>query len=569
MDASTSQSLAPFEHDTLPDAAGYLRLLQVLDASYTENIKVQCEMTTWPIDNIPSYHAISYTWGDPGSNTTILINDRAFQVRTNCEFVLKQAHWFEKANYYWVDAICINQGNLGEKSMQVSIMGSIYEHAAHVLACAGEHADDSSFLAHELKQRPFTQNKYRKSSPMRLSLRFQLGQRLSTTMRFLRAVDCFLERPYFSRLWILQELHNSKDATFLCGSDSIPKNLIYDMSDGISNHTNSFDASGMFSSIVATFIRRLPVIRRFGAMREYWWKSSNAPKEDERLYHTARRVLLFVGPRNDLWTLIDTATILQCQERKDKIFGLISLIDWGAFGPIIPDYTQTDFEVVVGFFRALLNACKHQRGTLPLWNIPGICSDVADLLELDINSNGVPDALELRRVEPGTNFGGEEAAIDFAHSRHGISTGWRVSSEHLSKSNLGFSIWSPPGSDISKVYMPFWAAGGDWVVAAGFCSFTRFVVVREAAEGFTLVGHAVSDGIDITEEVARAKFGIHWDPEDLVLYAVVQNEMRRLETSVTTRYSAEWVKALNTAICKNQTPGSSYAVRCDDTSCEL
>lgn len=178
---------------------------------------------------------------------------------------------------------------------------------------------------------------------------------------------------------------------------------------------------------------------------------------------------------------------------------------------------------------------------------------------MDINSNGVPDALESRRVEPGTNFGGEEATIDFAHSRHGISTGWRVSGEQLATSNLGFLTWSPLGSDMSKTYLPSGAKGGDWVVAAGFCSFTRFVVVREAAEGFTLVGHAVSGGID-TEGVACAKFGIYWDSEDLVLYSVVQNEMRRLETIEMARYSDEWVKALNTAVCKKQTPGSSYAL---------
>jgi hypothetical protein len=568
MDPSSSQSLVTFEHDTFQDAAGYLRLLRVLDVNHTENNKVQCEMTTWPINNTPSYHAISYTWGDPRSNTTILINGRVFQVRTNCEFVLIQAYGFEKTNYYWVDAICINQGNLEEKGMQVSIMGSIYKRAAHVLACVGDHAGDSEFLVHKLKQRPFTKKRYRGSSPTGLSLRFQLGQRFSTTMRFLHAVDRFLERQYFSRLWILQELHNSQGATFLCGSDSIPKHLVYDMSDGISNHANAFDASGIVSTTLAAFTRKVPVLRRFGAMREYWWKSSNASKEDERLYHTARRAYLFVGPRNDLWTLIDTAALLQCQEKKDKIFGLLSLVDWGSFGSIIPDYTQTDFEVAVVFLRALLNAWKDQRGTLNLWNIPGVCSDVADLLELDINSDGVPRALESRRVEPGSSFVEEATAIEFAHSRHSISTGWLVSSEHLARSNLGFSIWSPLGSDKSKTYLPAGTKGGDWVVAAGFCSFTRFVVVREAAEGFTVVGHAISDGID-TEKVTSAKFGIHWDAEDLVVYSVVQNEMRRLGTSEVTKYSVEWLRALNTAVCKKQTPGSSYAVRCDDTSCEL
>ncbi|KAH8753626.1 heterokaryon incompatibility protein-domain-containing protein, partial [Diaporthe sp. PMI_573] len=156
-----------FAHEPLPDPAKYMRLLEVLDDNYSETTKVKCRLTTWPIDSMPPYHAVSYTWGDPKSNTLILMNDKTLEVRTNCEFALKQAYWYRKSQsyfyrkwqshlyretrsewytksrYFWLDALCIDQSNLKEKSKQVAMMGSIYKKASHVLACIGDHADDS------------------------------------------------------------------------------------------------------------------------------------------------------------------------------------------------------------------------------------------------------------------------------------------------------------------------------------------------------------------------------------------------------------------------------------------
>lgn len=99
--ASHATSDTSFTHESLPDAAKYIRLVEVLDDNYSRTIKVRCRLTTWPIDSVPSYHAISYTWGDPESNTFIILNDEALEVRTNCEFALKQAYWYWKKQLLW------------------------------------------------------------------------------------------------------------------------------------------------------------------------------------------------------------------------------------------------------------------------------------------------------------------------------------------------------------------------------------------------------------------------------------------------------------------------------------
>ncbi|KAI4932915.1 hypothetical protein J4E85_003318 [Alternaria conjuncta] len=131
-----------FEHDPLPDSATHFRLLHILRGDFGQH--VECEISSWPIDDAPSYYAISYTWGDPADMTKITVNGKPLAVRRNCEYVLQQAFVTKACQYYWVDAICIAQTSIQERNHQVGIMGKIYSGAKHVLACVGPHANDMS-----------------------------------------------------------------------------------------------------------------------------------------------------------------------------------------------------------------------------------------------------------------------------------------------------------------------------------------------------------------------------------------------------------------------------------------
>jgi hypothetical protein len=224
MDAHHPPNVPSFEHDAVPDSATHMRLVEVLDDNYSETIQIRCRMSTWSVDTMPPYHATSYTWGDPESNATILINDQTFRVRTNCELVLEQAYVYKKGCYYWVDAICINQEDLQEKSQQVGMMGQIYKSAQHVLACVGNHADDSRFFYQELTTWAIAK---RPRSHLNIIRRICLRRGIFTALRFIHAAIDFTKRPYFSRLWILHELRNAKESSILCGTDVVSKYDVY------------------------------------------------------------------------------------------------------------------------------------------------------------------------------------------------------------------------------------------------------------------------------------------------------------------------------------------------------
>lgn len=67
-----------FSYEALPDAGSYIRLLAILDYDEAQPIPVRCELTTWPISEVPEYHAVSYTWGDPDHTTWILVKGTGF-----------------------------------------------------------------------------------------------------------------------------------------------------------------------------------------------------------------------------------------------------------------------------------------------------------------------------------------------------------------------------------------------------------------------------------------------------------------------------------------------------------
>lgn len=84
------------------------------------------------------YVALSYTWGRPSSHLpdnwddplvtkAILVNGKVFAVRCNLFSALQTIrHTGDSRCAWWIDAICINQENVGERNREVTRMGEIY-----------------------------------------------------------------------------------------------------------------------------------------------------------------------------------------------------------------------------------------------------------------------------------------------------------------------------------------------------------------------------------------------------------------------------------------------------------
>jgi hypothetical protein len=83
------------------------RLLHLIPAGeYSGDI--QCRHTESIIFESNSYHALSYTWGDPNDTLPISIDGHTFNVTKNLETALRQLRLLDTERTLWVDAVCIN-----------------------------------------------------------------------------------------------------------------------------------------------------------------------------------------------------------------------------------------------------------------------------------------------------------------------------------------------------------------------------------------------------------------------------------------------------------------------------
>lgn len=91
---------------------------------------------------IPAFEALSYTWGSLQSPETALHCDpdnqiTEFSLGQNLACAFRHLRYMDRPRRLWVDAVCINQDDLEERSTQVLRMGPIYSRAQRVLAWIG------------------------------------------------------------------------------------------------------------------------------------------------------------------------------------------------------------------------------------------------------------------------------------------------------------------------------------------------------------------------------------------------------------------------------------------------
>lgn len=154
------------------------------------------------------YDALSYTWGPKGQNCQIKIlqgsESHPMEIRPNLKAALLRFRQPNSHRYLWVDALCVDQANQEEKSIQVSMMFRIFDAADNVRVWLGEEADESTrameFIRSRLKPDEFDK-----------------AVEDPSLLREWVALSGLIRRPWFSRRWIIQEIALAKKATVYCG----------------------------------------------------------------------------------------------------------------------------------------------------------------------------------------------------------------------------------------------------------------------------------------------------------------------------------------------------------------
>lgn len=96
----------------------------------------QWEMRSFSLldDHLPPWKALSYRWGEDNPEFTIYINGHPVPVRKGLHTFITQMMAEKQRDWYFIDALCIDQDNEWEKAVQVQQMSEIYRRAEEVVA---------------------------------------------------------------------------------------------------------------------------------------------------------------------------------------------------------------------------------------------------------------------------------------------------------------------------------------------------------------------------------------------------------------------------------------------------
>ncbi|KAK0670194.1 putative heterokaryon incompatibility protein [Cercophora samala] len=217
------------------------RLVYIAPAEFEDDIAIWIVHDRF--DNAPEYFALSYVWGSQEDPQPVIVhacwapdredvdpNHNIITVTRNLDVALRHLRDREEPEEWipiWIDAICIDQQNVAERSQQVAFMGEIYRNAEKTYVWVGPFADESDEAMEWIDLIGGSidvnwGNESMKSTDLLEKTKYGPMADASVPFEFewpwpLLDLCHFTNREYFRRLWVRQEVKLSQHKVLACG----------------------------------------------------------------------------------------------------------------------------------------------------------------------------------------------------------------------------------------------------------------------------------------------------------------------------------------------------------------
>ncbi|KAB5536195.1 heterokaryon incompatibility protein-domain-containing protein [Coniochaeta sp. 2T2.1] len=187
------------------------------------------------------YEALTYFWGEDKSDVRpIILNDQPLTITANLDLALRHLRLPSTPRVLWVDALCINQSDVAERSHQVSLMRDVYSRCVRDVAWLGPLSDDrEEFIPEYLsggKGEPRVKYVDHVGEGMELIKRMRYRDLADPSLagnpgeekmskgeehheleyRQVDSLRAVFERPkVWSRVWVMQELSCARNVTLV------------------------------------------------------------------------------------------------------------------------------------------------------------------------------------------------------------------------------------------------------------------------------------------------------------------------------------------------------------------
>jgi len=373
----------PYKYLPLNEAAQEIRLLTILPGEFSSELQATLHIAAFNKYSSLEFEALSYTWGAAENPVDILIGKSgSIKVTQNLAVALPYLRHSNRPRIIWIDAICINQQDLAERSSQVKRMADIYSIASQVIIWLGPETPDTVLAMDSCKEisSHITVNWLLQSMSATSSEKHWVDRSMALpwNKEQVIAVCNLLKRGWFSRLWIWQEVLLTDSAIVKCGSHSIAWRSIQD-------------------TVFAIYKKpKAPHLK------------DNLPLSHQSLLY----ILCKTTKQTPIDDLFDYTKHSLCSDPRDRIFALFSLLPPSQKQLAIePDYTRTTSQVYSDFVQHYIE----RRKSLQIWTT----IEMSEQFSTNGRTSWVPNWNLPRMTNPLDSFqasGLSEASIFFGEN---------------------------------------------------------------------------------------------------------------------------------------------------------
>ncbi|KAF2995073.1 hypothetical protein E8E13_002682 [Curvularia kusanoi] len=326
-----------------------IRLLTIRPSTSPDD-PVQCDIQVFDMHDAPPYVTLSYVWGEAISVRYIILNGGWLRIGANLfNFLLCLRDDPSNVHYVWIDQLCIAQTLELERNHQVRLMSSIYERCLHVIMWLGA----QSYAG---------------------AVRFDKNPSIST------AYEVF-HNPYFTRLWVVQEILLARRINLLCGrlytldddgdvqyTTGIIDGTIEQPNEGIMDQNSDMSGMEIFIQKVWLEVYELVSVMRRGNRSEIheYTVFYDSVFGNSDILHNLKPWNLESWKRLPLAECLTRFSKYECSNRRDKVYGLLGLVLEDQ-RPLV-DYSKSEEEVIADVI--MIMSKLHWKGNSGQGTIP-------------------------------------------------------------------------------------------------------------------------------------------------------------------------------------------------------
>lgn len=267
---------------------------------------------------LPPFLAISYVWGYDIKPFVLKTPEGDVGLTASLCFGLRRLRQRKSSVLVWADAICVDQSNEQEKSIQVRLMQDLFKMATEVCAWIGEEADGSGDAMKSLRRMAAQQ-----THPDSVTAT------LPDESAVWDSINKFFGRPWFQRVWIVQELVVASQVEIICGDDAATWDDVYAAAKICSEKAQTSTAN-----VMKHIANKVLAVLSLGDLRLSYHKGD--------------------GGRRRLLTLFQHFHHTKATLQRDKLFALLGLASDALEPALNPDYSDSLENIIQRYARVFV-----------------------------------------------------------------------------------------------------------------------------------------------------------------------------------------------------------------------